>query len=72
MELLKKILIQEVYLPIIYICVALLINSILKRIINKIISKKQHTIEKSSYNYKKLETFKGLLTNISVKPIPGR
>ena len=64
MEILEKILISEVYLPIIYICVAIFINSIIKRVISKIISKKQATIEKSSYNYKKLETFKGLLTNI--------
>lgn len=64
MKLLEKILIPEVYLPVVYICIAVFINSVLKRIISKIINKKQITIEKTSYNYKKLETFKGLLTNI--------
>ena len=64
MEIVEKMLKEQIYLPIIYICVAVLVNSILKRIIAKIITRKQLNIEKSSYNYKKLETFKGLITNV--------
>ena len=64
MELLEKFLVPEIYLPIIYVCVAVLINAIIKRIISKIISKKQATIDRKSYNFKKLETFKSLVTNI--------
>ena len=64
MELLEKFLVPEIYLPIIYVCVAVLINAIIKRIISKIISKKQATIDRKSYNYKKLETFKSLVINI--------
>lgn len=61
--MLEKYLIPQIYLPIIYICIAILINGILKRIIDKIISRKQLDFSKSSYNYKKTETFKILLKN---------
>ena len=64
MEFIEKFLVPEIYLPIIYICVAILINGIVKRVINKIIKTKQATMDRKSYNYKKLETFKGLVTNI--------
>jgi len=64
MENLEKYLVPELYLPIVYVCVAIVINAIIKKIIDKIISRKQINIEKSSYNYKKLETLKGLLKNI--------
>lgn len=62
--MLEKVLIPEVYLPIIYICIAILINGIIKRLINHIIKNKQATLTKNSYNYKKTETFKILITNI--------
>lgn len=61
--MLEKYLIPEIYLPIIYLCIAILINGILKRIIDKIISRKQLEFSKNSYNYKKTETFKVLLKN---------
>ena len=62
--MIEKYLIKEIYLPIIYICLAVLINSILKKIVDKIITKKQKNLIKNSYNYKKTETFKVLLKNI--------
>lgn len=64
MKNLKEFFIPELYLPIIYICVAMIINSIIKRIIDRIIAKRQVNIDKTSYNYKKLTTFKVLLENI--------
>ena len=64
MEVLEKLIIPEVYLPIIYICIAIIVNSILKRIIKKIVEKRQQNLNKSSYNYKKMETFKTLLVNV--------
>ena len=60
----EKYFIPQIYLPIVYICIAIIINGILKRIIDKIISKKQTDFSKSSYNYKKTETFKVLLKNL--------
>lgn len=62
--MLEKYLIPEIYLPIIYIFLAILINGILKKIIDRLFVKKQQTLSKSSYNYKKTETFKILLKNI--------
>lgn len=61
----EKYFIPQIYLPIIYICIAIIINGVLKRIIDKIISKKQADFSKSSYNYKKTETFKVLLKNLT-------
>ncbi len=63
-EIIKKILIPKVYLPIIYILIAILINKILEKIIDKLITKKQSSLIKNSYNYKKTETFKVLAKNI--------
>ena len=60
----ERYFIPQIYLPIVYICIAIIINGILKRIIDKIISKKQTDFSKSSYNYKKTETFKVLLKNL--------
>lgn len=60
----EKIIIPQVYLPIIYIIVAYIINKILKKIIGKIISRKQVDFSKSSYHYKKIETYKVLIQNI--------
>lgn len=63
--MLEKFLIPQVYLPIIYICVAILINGILVRIVEKVVAKKQENFSKNSYTYKKSETFKVLLKNIT-------
>lgn len=62
--MLEKVLIPQVYLPIIYICIAILVNGTVKRIINRIIKNKQESLNKNSYNYKKTETFKVLVTNL--------
>ncbi|MBE6146744.1 MAG: mechanosensitive ion channel [Firmicutes bacterium] len=62
--MLEKVLIPQIYLPIIYICVALIINSILKRVVSSVLNKKQSKLPKNSYNYKKLETFEILIHNI--------
>ncbi len=62
--MLEKIMIPQIYLPIIYIFIAVLINSMLKRLLDRIIKRKQETYNKNSYNYKKTETFKVLLKNI--------
>jgi len=64
LEILEKVLIPQVYLPVIYTCIAIILNSILKRLLDKLIIKKQNTFTKNSYNYKKTETFKVLLKNI--------
>jgi mscS mechanosensitive ion channel len=63
--MLEKFLIPQVYLPIIYICVAILINGILVNIVEKVVAKKQENFSKNSYAYKKSETFKVLLKNIT-------
>lgn len=64
LSILEKILIPQIYLPIIYICIAILINSMLKRVINRIFTIKQEAFNKNSYHYKKTETFKVLIQNI--------
>ena len=64
MDIIEKIFIPEVYLPIIYVCIAVIINGIIKRIITKIVITKQKNLVKTSYSYKKMETFKQLLINI--------
>lgn len=64
MELLQKVLIPKVYLPILYISIAIIINGILKKMVDKIILKKQENLEKNNYNYKKTETFKVLIKNV--------
>ena len=62
--MLDKVLIPEIYLPIVYICLAILIYGIIKRFINKVIKNKQESFNKNSYNYKKTETFRVLITNL--------
>ncbi len=62
--MLEKIMIPEIYLPIIYICFAILLNGICKRVIGTIIKSKQKNLNKNSYNYKKTETFRVLMNNI--------
>lgn len=62
--MLEKVFVPQFYLPILYICIAILVNGILKRIINRIIKSKQQSLNKNSYNYKKTETFRILLNNL--------
>lgn len=59
-----KLLIKEIYLPIIYITIGYILYKFILWIINLALSKKQHNLNKNSYNYKKIETFKNLLKNI--------
>lgn len=63
-ETIEKIIIPQVYLPIIYIIVAYIINKLLKKLSDNIIFKKQRDFQKSSYHYKKIETYKVLIQNI--------
>ena len=60
----KKFLIKEIYLPIIYIVIGYIIYKLLKWIVLKAFSKKQENLAKKSYNYKRIETFKNLFVNI--------
>lgn len=60
---LKEILIPQVYLPVLYICVAILINGIIKRIITTVIQTKLKKINKNSFNYKRTETIVTLISN---------
>ena len=62
--MLERVFIPEIYLPVVYICLAILIYGTVKRLINKIIKNKQEALDKSSYNYKKAETFRILLINL--------
>ena len=62
--MLEKIMIPEIYLPIIYICIAIILNGICKKLIGTIIKSKQKSLNKNSYNYKKTETFRVLMNNI--------
>ena len=62
--MLEKIMIPEIYLPIIYICIAVILNGICKKLIGTIIKSKQKSLNKNSYNYKKTETFRVLMNNI--------
>lgn len=62
--MLEKILIPQIYLPLIYICIAIIINSGLKKLISSILDKKQKRLSKNSYNYKKIETFEVLIHNV--------
>ena len=56
--MLEKFLIPQVYLPIIYICVAILINGILVNIVEKVVAKKQENFSKNSYAYKNQKLLK--------------
>ena len=64
MEILEKIVIPEVYLPILYVCIAILINTVIKNIITKGINKKLKTLPEGTTAYKKLLTVKSLSRNI--------
>lgn len=61
--MLDHILIPEIYLPILYTVVAILFNYILKKIIHTVIAAKEKNLEKDSYNYKKTETLRVLISN---------
>lgn len=63
-ETIEKIIIPQVYLPIIYIVVGYIINKLLKKLSENIIFKKQKDFQKNSYHYKKIETYKVLIQNI--------
>lgn len=58
-----KIVIKEIYLPVIYIIVGYIAYRCFKWIMNRTLNKKQQNLEKKSYNYKKIETFKTLIDN---------
>lgn len=60
----KKFLIKEIYMPVIYILIGYIIYRILKWLILTTFGKKQEHLNKSSYNYKRIETFKNLAINI--------
>lgn len=60
---LEKIFIPQLYLPVIYICVAILINGLFKRIIQSVIRTKLKKMDKSSFNYKRTETIATLISN---------
>ena len=63
-ETIEKIIIPQVYLPILYIIVGYIINKLLKKLSENVIFKKQSDFQKSSYHYKKIETYKVLIQNI--------
>ena len=64
LETTKNIIIPQVYLPIIYIIIAYTINKTVKKVVDKIISRKQLDSQKNSYHYKKIETYKVLIQNV--------
>lgn len=61
----KKILMKELYLPIIYVLIGYVIYKLLKWLIKVGLGRKQQHLEKNSYNFKKIETFKTILINIT-------
>lgn len=61
--MLEKYFTPQLYLPVLYICIAVLVNGIIKRIINRLTASKMPKDSKS-YNYKKIETFRILLKNM--------
>lgn len=64
MEIIEKILVPELYLPIIYILVAFAVNLIINNIIDKMFSVRENKVKKESFAYKKLKTFKTIVKNI--------
>jgi len=58
-----KILIKELYLPVIYILIGYIIFKLLKWLVKTTLGRKQLHLEKNSYNFKKIETFKNLTIN---------
>ena len=64
MEILEKIVIPEVYLPILYVCIAFLVYNILTDIFTRGINKKIKVEQVGSGSYKKLLTIRSLARNI--------
>lgn len=60
----QKLLIKEIYLPIIYIAVGYIIYKVITKIIHVAMNHKQGNLPQGSYNYKKIETFKVLSKNV--------
>ena len=61
----EKILIKEIYLAIVYILIGYITYRLLKWLIKISLSRKQQHLEPKSYNFKKIETFKNILINIT-------
>ena len=64
MEIIEKIIIPEVYLPILYICIAILVYNILTNIFTRGINRKIKVEKVGSSTYKKLLTIRSLAKNI--------
>ena len=64
MEILEKIVIPEVYLPILYVCIAFLVYNILTDIFTRGINRKIKVEQVGSGSYKKLLTIRSLARNI--------
>lgn len=62
--MLKKILVKEIYLPIIYIGIGIVIYTAISKLISLSIYKNQKKFDQDSYSYKKIQTFKTLFKNI--------
>lgn len=62
--MLEKLLIKQIYLPIIYIIIGYIAYKVITKVFLVGINHKQSMLEPSSYNYKKMETFKVLIRNI--------
>jgi len=60
----EKYLRKELYLPIAYLILGYLIYKLIASVIHVTLKKRQVNLDKNSYNYKKIETFKSLLINI--------
>lgn len=61
----EKFWIKEIYLPIIHLIIGYIIYKLASKLIRVTLSKKQLHLNKNSYNYKRIETFKNLLLNIT-------
>ena len=64
MSILKKILVPKIYLPFIYIIIAVIINIILRKTIDQLFKNHEKKIKKDSFQYKRVKTFKLLFKNI--------
>lgn len=62
--MLEKILIKQIYLPIIYIAIGYIAYKVITKVFLVGINHRQSLLKPASYNYKKMETFKVLIKNI--------
>lgn len=62
--MLEKLLIKQIYLPIIYIIIGYVLYKVITKLFLVGINHRQSLLETTSYNYKKMETFKVLIKNI--------